>query len=234
MPVRGRLAVLGVGTVAAPTYVAAPPGNTHDVFVVERGGTVRIVRDGAILPAPFLDIGPLPTDGERGLLSIAFSPAYAANGLFYVYYTAPGTGAITIAERRGAPASPGRAPPPDGPPRRPGPPPPPSKHKRRPASPDRADPAYARTLLTVPHDQQSNHNGGQLQFGSDGMLYAGTGDGGSGGDPAGNGQNLTSRTPAVVSGVNHDPLLGKLLRLDPAAGAPASNPFPSPAREVWA
>jgi hypothetical protein len=66
------------------------------------------------------------------------------------------------------------------------------------------------------------------------MLYAGTGDGGSGGDPAGNGQNLTSRTPAVVGGVNHDPLLGKLLRLDPAAGAPASNPFPAPAREVWA
>jgi glucose/arabinose dehydrogenase len=225
VPVRGRLAVLGaalalflpatagaapvtlvpVGTFSAPTYVTAPPGNTRDVFVVERGGTVRIVRDGATLAGAFLDLGALPTEGERGLLSMAFSPGYAANGLFYVYYTAPGTGAITIAERR-----------------------------RDPANPDRADPAYARVLLTIPHDQQSNHNGGQLQFGPDGMLYAGTGDGGSGGDPAGNGQNLTSRTPAVVNGVNHDPLLGKLLRLDPAAGAPASNPFPAPAREVWA
>ena len=194
-----------VGTFAAPTYVTAPPGDTHDVYVVERGGTVRIVRDGVRLPAPFLDLGPLSTAGERGLLSMAFSPGYAANGLFYVYFTAAGTGAITIQERR-----------------------------RDPANAARADSAYARTLLSIPHDQQTNHNGGQLQFGPDGMLYAGTGDGGSGGDPAGNGQNLTSRTPAVVGGVNHDPLLGKLLRLDPAAGAPASNPFPAPAREVWA
>jgi glucose/arabinose dehydrogenase len=136
---------------------------------------------------------------------MAFPPDYATSGLFYVDFTAPGTGALTVQERR-----------------------------RDPADPDRADPAFARTLISIPHDQQSNHNGGQLQFGPDGMLYASTGDGGSGGDPAGNGQNLTSSTPAVVGAVNHDPRLGKLLRLDPAGGPPASNPFPAPARDVWA
>jgi glucose/sorbosone dehydrogenase len=202
---RAQVRLLPFGSFAAPTFVTAPPGDTHRIFVVERGGTVRIVRDGATLATPFLDLGTLPTEGERGLLSLAFAPGYATSGLFYVYFTAPGTGALTIQERR-----------------------------RDPADPDRADPSYARTLLSIPHDQQSNHNGGQLQFGPDGMLYAGTGDGGAGGDPAGNGQNLTSRTPAIVGGVNHDPLLGKLLRLDPAGGAPASNPFPAPAGEVWA
>ncbi|MEA2287011.1 MAG: hypothetical protein QOJ21_3054 [Solirubrobacteraceae bacterium] len=201
-----QVSLVQVGTFVAPVYVAAPLGDTSRVFVVERGGTVRLIRDGVTQATPFLDIGPLSTAGERGLLSMAFAPDYAAGGLFYVFFTASDTGALTIQERR-----------------------------RDPADPDRADPGYARTVLTIPHDQQSNHNGGQLQFGPDGMLYVSTGDGGSGGDPAGNGQNLTSRDPAVVAAVNHDPLLGKLLRLDPATGAgPASNPFPPPASEVWA
>jgi glucose/arabinose dehydrogenase len=202
---RAQVRLVPVGTFASPMYVTAPPGDVHRVFVVERGGTIRVVRDGVVLPSAFLDLGTLPVDGERGLLSMAFPPDYAASGLFYVDFTAPGSNALTIQERR-----------------------------RDPADPDRADPAFARTLISIPHDQQSNHNGGQLQFGPDGMLYASTGDGGSGGDPAGNGQNLTSSTPAVVGAVNHDPRLGKLLRLDPAGGAPASNPFPAPAQDVWA
>jgi glucose/arabinose dehydrogenase len=201
-----RAAAAGSGRlVRLARVVTAPPGDTQRIFVVERRGTVRVVRGGATLATPFLDLGALPTDGRCGLLSMAFAPGYATSGLFYVYLTAPATGALTIEERR-----------------------------RDPADPDRADPSYARTLLSIPHDQRNNHNGGQLQFGPDGMLYAGTGDGGAGGDPAGNGQSLTSRTPAVVGGVNRDPLLGKLLRLDPAGGPAASNPFPAPAREVWA
>jgi glucose/arabinose dehydrogenase len=88
------------------------------------------------------------------------------------------------------------------------------------ATSDAADPASARTLLTIP-DQESNHNGGQLQFGPDGLLYIGEGDGGGGGDQHGahgNGQDL---------GV----LLGKILRIDPRASGgrpytvPADNPF---------
>jgi hypothetical protein len=73
------------------------------------------------------------------------------------------------------------------------------------AGPNRADPASARRLLTINHPGQSNHNGGQLQFGPDGMLYAGAGDGGGAGDPDNSAQNPNS-------------LLGKLLRINPNPG----------------
>ena len=122
---------------------------------------------------------------------MAFALDYSTSGLFYVYYTAKSpVGQVTIEE-----------------------------HRVDPANPDHADPAYARTLVTIPHDQQANHNGGQLQFGPDGLLYAGTGDGGSGGDPSGNAQTTAPAPPTVASGVNHDYRLGKLLRIDPATGA---------------
>jgi glucose/arabinose dehydrogenase len=76
---------------------------------------------------------------------------------------------------------------------------------------DLADPASAVILLTITRDPTfSNHNGGMLAFGPDGCLYAGVGDGGSGGDPNNNGQSLSS-------------LLGKLLRLDPGTGGACSN-----------
>ena len=81
--------------------------------------------------------------------------------------------------------------------------------------PDRADPASRRSVMRVPH-HRANHKGGQLQFGPDGMLYAGFGDGGAGGDPGENAQNLGR-------------MLGKLIRIDPRPGGgydvPASNPF---------
>jgi glucose/arabinose dehydrogenase len=96
------------------------------------------------------------------------------------------------------------------------------------SDPDRADPASGTILLTIPHPDFANHNGGQLQFGPDGYLYIGTGDGGSGGDPNNHAQDLTQ-------------LLGKLLRIDVDHGLPytipASNPFfaRSGARnEIWA
>jgi glucose/arabinose dehydrogenase len=180
-----------VGDFATPVYVTAPLGDTARVFVVEKGGTIQVL-DGAAR-STFLDITSKvnSTDNERGLLSMAFPPDYSTSGLFYVYYTAKSpVGQVTIEE-----------------------------HRVDPANPDRADPSYVRTLLTIPHDQQANHNGGQLQFGPDGLLYAGTGDGGSGGDPSGNGQTITPAPPTVVSGVNHDYRLGKLLQIDPATGA---------------
>ena len=95
-------------------------------------------------------------------------------------------------------------------------------------SPDSADEATADTTLKIPHPGQSNHNGGQLQFGPDGMLWVGTGDGGGSGDPAGNAQNKHA-------------LLGKLLRLDVHGGSgyliPTGNPGVSDtsfAPEIWA
>ena len=180
-----------VGDFSAPVYVTAPLGDTARVFVVEKRGTIQVL-DGAAR-STFLDITSKvdSTDNERGLLSMAFALDYSTSGLFYVYYTAQSpVGQVTIEE-----------------------------HRVDPANPDRADPSYARTLVTIPHDQQANHNGGQLQFGPDGLLYAGTGDGGSGGDPSGNAQTTAPAPPTVVSGVNHDYRLGKLLRIDPATGA---------------
>lgn len=72
---------------ARPTYLAAPAGDSNRLFVTTQYGRVRIVRDGTTLPTPFLDIAnKVSCCGERGLLSLAFHPAYAQNGYFYVAY----------------------------------------------------------------------------------------------------------------------------------------------------
>jgi hypothetical protein len=195
-----------VGTFAQPVYVAAPPGDAHRLFVVEKEGTIKVMVDGGT-PATFLDIhDEVVAGGERGLLSMAFAPDYATSGRFYVYFTAPRPGdsagsVIHIDELR-----------------------------RSDADPQAADESRRRTLLTIDHPTFSNHDGGQLQTGPDGMLWIGTGDGGSGNDPANNAQNTRS-------------LLGKLLRIDPnptataAYGIPSDNPYAdgaAAAPEIWA
>ena len=178
-----------VGRFEAPIHVTAPPGDRRRVFVVERGGTVRVLRDGRRVAAPFLDISSdLTTDGERGLLSMAFAPDYARSGRLYLYRTDK-RGTILLEEWR-----------------------------RSAGSPDRADPGSRRTVLSVPHGEYPNHNGGQVAFGPDGLLYFGPGDGGGGGDPLENAQKL-------------DTLLGKIVRIDPRRSrgrpysVPSSNPF---------
>lgn len=178
-----------------PVHLTAPPGDSR-LFVVELPGRIRIVKNGRLLPAPFLDIvNQVSSGGERGLLSIAFHAAYARTGYFYLNYT--DRSGNTKVERY-----------------------------RVSSNPDVADPASGKLILSV--DQPyANHNGGHIMFGPDGMLYVGMGDGGSGGDPQGNGQNRGA-------------LLGKLLRLDVDGGdpygIPAGNPFAGGggAREVWA
>jgi Glucose / Sorbosone dehydrogenase len=88
-----------VGTFDSPVYVAAAPGDTHRLFVVERAGRVRIVKDGVVLSTPFLDISSrIDTSRSGGLLSIAFPPNYSSTGRFYGYYT-DSTG-IRVAEFR--------------------------------------------------------------------------------------------------------------------------------------
>ncbi|MBI3817493.1 MAG: PQQ-dependent sugar dehydrogenase [Planctomycetes bacterium] len=73
---------------SSPIFVTAPPGDFNRVFVVERAGKIKIVKNGTTLATPFLDITALTTlAGERGLLSMAFHPNFAANGYFFVYYT---------------------------------------------------------------------------------------------------------------------------------------------------
>ena len=89
-----------IGDFSSPVYVTSPRGDRHRIFVVEQGGTIRIVKDGKRLAQPFLDIASrISTGGERGLLSMAFAPDYGKSGLFYVYYTAK-NGDIRIVEYR--------------------------------------------------------------------------------------------------------------------------------------
>lgn len=146
----------------SPLFLTAPAGDAR-LFVVERPGRIRIVQNGALLSTPFLDIHNRTTsDGERGLLSMAFHPQYATNGLFYVYYTDL-NGDIAI-DRFNVSA----------------------------VNPDVADPLSVVRVLFIPHPTFSNHDGGLLAFGTDGFLYIGTGDGGGGGDPAANAQNTNT------------------------------------------
>ena len=165
------------------------------MFVVEQEGTIRVLRDGAEVATPFLDIrGRVQAGGEQGLLSLAFAPDYRTSGRFYVYYTDRPAGAnagdnnVVVDEFR------------------------------RSADPDRADAATGRRVLTIPHPDNGNHNGGQLMFGPDGLLWITTGDGGGQNDPDNSAQDPSSR-------------LGKVLRVNTGTGAVSTyasglrNPF---------
>ena len=190
------LSLQPVGTFTTPIHVAAPPGDGSRLFVVQRGGSVRVVKDGVVLPQPFLSIpaAELSTDGERGLLAMAFAADYATSGRFYTYSTDAG-GDIRI------------------------------DLWHRSANPDVAAPSRS-LVLRIEHSLRNNHNGGDLQIGPDGLLYASTGDGGGSDDPDGNGQTLIREgTPDQQSTA----LLGKLLRIAPGADGgytiPTDNPF---------
>ena len=184
---------------SSPVYVTAPRGDVSRVFVVEQTGRIRIIKWGSLLATPFLDISAsISSGGERGLLSMAFHPNYASNGRFFVYYTGTDPVGDIVVAEY-----------------------------RVSANPDLADPTET-AILHVTHQPFANHNGGQLAFGPDGDLYIGLGDGGSGGDPQGNGQNINA-------------LLGKLLRIDVDSAtpyaSPATNPFAGATPgmdEIWA
>jgi glucose/arabinose dehydrogenase len=189
-----------VSGLSDPVFLTAPAGDSR-LFIVEMAGRIRIVQNGTLLAAPFLDISSrVKLGSEEGLLSMAFDPQYATNGVFFVYFTDT-TGDIAI-----------------------------ERYRVSPADANVADPAPLR-ILTVTHRDFGNHKGGLVAFGPDGFLYLGTGDGGSGGDPQGNGQNLNA-------------LLGKLLRIDVRNAdttqpyvVPPQNPFagqPGVRGEIWA
>ncbi len=188
---------------ADPVGITNAGDGSGRLYVNQRGGVIRVVdHDGAVRDEPFVDLTDRVTaGGEQGLLGLAFHPDYAHNRRLFIYYTASGDGADTLAELTAAD---------DG---------------------ARADPGSLRVLLAIP-DPYGNHNSGQLAFGPDGHLYVGLGDGGSGGDPQGNGQNPNA-------------LLGKILRLDVDAGDPYGIPDDNPfaargsapgegAPEIWA
>ncbi len=154
---------------SSPVDAVFPPGST-DMYVVERGGRIRIVRGGMVLPTPFATfttlIGGTPMGGdEQGLLGLAFHPDYATNGRFFIAYAPRAVGRPTGTRNVVA-------------------------EGRRSAVADVAEPTV--TPLIDVADPYWNHNGGNLVFGPDGYLYIGTGDAGAGGDPDQNGQDLGS------------------------------------------
>ena len=179
------------GLVAPLAIVNAGDGSGR-LFVAEQGGKVRLVRDGRLTTAPFLDVSDeVASGGERGLLGIAFHPGFPSDPRVFVDYT-DRSGNTQVSSFRVAADD-----------------------------PDRVDAASEVRILHV--DQPfANHNGGALVFDPSGSLLISLGDGGSGGDPNGNGQSLTT-------------LLGKVLRIDVdhgadlatrrAYGIPADNPF---------
>ena len=176
-----------------PVDLQYAPGREGELFVVEQSGQIYVFdNDPAVTEsAVFLDIRSKVNDrsNEQGLLGLAFHPHFDSNGFFFVNYTATDPNRTVIERYQGDPGN-----------------------------PLRADPASARIILEI-EQPFGNHNGGQVAFGPDGFLYIGMGDGGSGGDPTGNGQNLET-------------LLGALLRIDIDGEAdgnayriPADNPF---------
>ena len=182
------LALREVASVPGAVFAAAPEGDER-LFIVERAGRIRVVQGGALLPTPFLDIsGRVSTQGEGGLLSIAFHSQYASNGYFFLYYTDLGNN-IVIERHRAL----GNA--------------------------NLAEIGPGLVIIRIAHPTYTNHFGGLVAFGADGMLYLGTGDGGGAGDPQRNAQNPAS-------------LLGKMLRLDVSVSTPVQ-PYAIPATNPW-
>jgi uncharacterized repeat protein (TIGR03806 family) len=188
---------------SGPLFLTHAPGDRDRLFVLEQRGTIQVFANSGATTTKktFLDIQARVLDGgERGLLGLAFDPDYATNGFFYVYYSATTT--TSGMNHRSIVA----------------------RYRVSATDPDAADPASESILLQF--DQPfGNHNGGCLGFGPDGHLYIASGDGGSGGDPQGNGQKLTT-------------LLGKILRVTTSGGVAAGNPFAGMGGgvrgEIWA
>ena len=143
-----------------PLFATHAGDGSGRLFVVEKPGRIRIVRDGQVAATPFLDLTDrvLSAAYEQGLLGLAFPPNYGETGHFFVNYT-DATGATVVA-RFTTPA----------------------------ATPDQADPGSEFVVLTFAQPA-ANHNGGMVAFGPDGYLWIGTGDGGAANDRFGNGQN---------------------------------------------
>jgi glucose/arabinose dehydrogenase len=157
-----QLVEVGAG-LNQPLVIANAGDGSGRLFVVERAGRIRILKNGVLIPTPFLDIDTIvnSSSGEQGLLALAFHPDYVTNGLFYTVHTSQ-DGSLVLA-----------------------------RFTRSQNNPDLANANSMVPLLTIPHPTHTNHNGGTLVFGPDGYLYWSTGDGGGAGDTANNAQNLT-------------------------------------------
>jgi glucose/arabinose dehydrogenase len=198
IPTSGVVATPFGGEFSSPVHVTDAPGFPDLVYVTQQSGQIRVVENGVQLDNPLIDLSKLISfGGEKGLLSTAFPPDFAESDRFYVYYNnkdckgATGGCEIEIAE-----------------------------FKLRKENPRLARLNSHRTVITIPHPDAGNHNGGTAAFGPDGKLWLATGDGGGGGDQFDNARKKNK-------------LLGKLLRINPTKPekgdlgyrVPKSNPF---------
>jgi glucose/arabinose dehydrogenase len=187
-----------VGGLQKPLGIAAPADGTGRLFVLEQAGRVQIVQNGQLLPAPYLDI--------VSRVGSASNEQGLLGLAFHPRYAENGFFYVNYTDRNGDTVI--------------------AQFQVSPDDPNRADPGAEKRLLSVPQPYP-NHNGGQVAFGPDGYLYLGLGDGGSAGDPQGNGQSL-------------DTLLGKILRMDVDNGEPYAIPPDNPYAggggrvEIWA
>jgi glucose/arabinose dehydrogenase len=204
-PPRPRSFTLSVEPVQSgferPVYLTQPDDGTDRSFVVEQSGRIRVIANGRLLESPFLDITSL-------VLSTGGEQGLLSMA-FHPSYKSNGIFFVDYTRQPDGATVVARY--------------------RVSGDPNVADPNSASTILTIAQPQ-ANHNGGLVQFGPDGYLYIGAGDGGGQGDQhgaTGNGQNL-------------DVLLGKLLRIDVSRepyAIPSSNPFankPGARPEIWA
>ena len=187
----GRLRLVPIGRFASPVAVTSPPGDRRRVFVVEQGGRIRVVRGGKVQARPFLDVSRQIVSGGEQGLLGLAFAPDYATSRRFYVNYTNRSGDTRIVE-----------------------------YTTSSGDPEVADPRSARVLIA--QDQpEPNHNGGQLAFGPDDLLYIGLGDGGGGNDQHGERGNAQNR------GV----LLGKLLRIDPRAEGdrpyriPRDNPF---------
>lgn len=181
----------------SPVGLASPKDGSGRIFVFEQGGRIKIVKNGVVNKEPFLDVSSR-LDGlniaysEKGLLGLTFHPDYKTNGKFYIYYSAP-------EKRSGVDHKSVIA-----------------EYKVSTTNQDIA--ATSEKIIMEILQPESNHNGGMLEFGPDGYLYIGTGDGGGANDEhgtIGNGQDLNT-------------LLGKILRIDVDKKEPYAIPNDNP------
>ncbi len=146
----------------SPVFVTSARDGTGRTFVVEQTGRIRVIKNGVLLPTPFLDISDqVSTGGEQGLLGLAFHPSFKMNGLFFVDFTRRDGDTVI------------------------------NRYRVSSTNPDVAVRSTARRIMTI-QQPYANHNGGMITFGRDGYLYIGMGDGGSAGDPGNRAQRLDS------------------------------------------
>jgi glucose/arabinose dehydrogenase len=182
----------------SPSVLTNAGDGTNRLFVADLNGIIYVIENGNLLSEPFIDLSDKivklnPLYDERGLLGLTFHPDYENNDRFYVYYSAPKSGTEIDHESII------------------------SEYLVSSEDPNKADPASETIIMRI--DQpEGNHNGGQLEFGADGYLYIGLGDGGGAGDihgTIGNGQDINT-------------ILGSVLRIDIDSSSPYEIPPDNP------